>query len=79
MLLTAESLVSDGDFELSDEYREQSWTDFYDGALVAEYSWTGGIYGDGGGAAGIAAVDVFANGSSSVYYDDLSLRPTRAP
>ena len=46
----------------------------YDGEYLAEYTWTDGIYGDGGGALDIAAVDLFANGSSSVYYDDVSLR-----
>ncbi|HUU95957.1 MAG TPA: hypothetical protein VM487_09455 [Phycisphaerae bacterium] len=51
---------------------------YYDGELIAEYSWTGGIYGEGDGALDIGAVDLFANGSSSVYYDDLSLRPVRS-
>ena len=46
----------------------------YDGEYLAEYTWTDGIYGDGGGALDVAAVDLFANGSSSVYYDDVSLR-----
>jgi hypothetical protein len=52
-----------------------SCTLYYDGALIVEYSWTGGIYGEGGGALEIAAVDLFANGSSPVFYDDLSLVP----
>ena len=39
------------------------------------YTWTGGIIGDGGAALDIAAVDLYANGSSSVYYDDLVLDP----
>ena len=52
---------------------------YYDGQLLAEYSWTGGIYGQGGGAPRIGAVDLFANGSTSVYYDNLSLMPGGEP
>ena len=32
-----------------------------------------GVLGDGGGGLVIAAVDLFATGASSVYYDDLRL------
>ena len=50
------------------------WTQiYYDDDLVTEYTWTGGILGDGGGALDIAAVDLLANDSSFVYYDDISL------
>ncbi len=53
---------------------EDDWTRvYYDDELVTEYSWTGGVIGDGGGALDIAAVDLFGNGSSPVYYDDLKL------
>jgi len=53
---------------------DDDWTRiYYDDELVTEYPWTGGVLGDGGGALDIAAVDLFANGSSSVYYDDLRL------
>jgi hypothetical protein len=55
---------------------DEDWTRiYYDDALVTEYSWTGGVLGGGGGAANIAAVDLYANGSTSVYYDDLYLGP----
>ena len=55
---------------------EDDWTRiYYDDDLTAEYEWTGGIFGDGGGALSVAAVDLYANGSSSVYYDDLELEP----
>ena len=47
---------------------------YYNGAFVVGYQWSIGVTGAGGGALNIAAVDLFANGSSSVYYDDLSLR-----
>ncbi len=47
----------------------------YNDECVAEYSWIGGVLGDGGGALNIAAVDLFANQSTSVFWDDLSLVP----
>ena len=53
---------------------DADWTSiYYDDMLVAEYSWTGGIFGEGGGAAEIASVDLDANGSTPVFYDDLKL------
>ncbi|MCI0363459.1 MAG: dockerin type I domain-containing protein [Phycisphaerales bacterium] len=55
---------------------DEDWTRiYYDDALVAEYPWTGGVFGDGGGAATIGAVDLFANNSTPVYYDKLRLDP----
>jgi hypothetical protein len=51
---------------------DDDWTRvYYDDELVTEYPWTGGVLGEGGGALDIAAVDLYANGASSVYYDDL--------
>ena len=44
---------------------------FYDGGLLSEKSWTDGV--SGGGAINIAAVDLFANGASSIFYDDFTL------
>ena len=52
---------------------------YYDDQFVVEYSWTGGVLGGGGGALNIGAVDLFANGSTSVYYDDLWLRSAISP
>lgn len=46
-------------------------TFFYDNQEVYTWSWTNGT--TGGGALNIAAVDLFANGAGSVYYDDISL------
>ena len=46
-------------------------TFFYNGQLVYSDTWTEHI--SGGGVANIAAVDLFANGSTSVFYDDISL------
>jgi len=44
---------------------------FYDGQQVYQKSWTNGV--DLGGQRAIAALNLFANGASAVYYDDLSL------
>ncbi len=59
---------------------DNDWTQvYYDDNLIAEYTWTGGVLGDGGGALDIAAVDLYANGSSSIFYDDILLEPYQAP
>ena len=50
---------------------------FYDGDFLVDYPWSAGVTGVGGGALDIAALDLYANGSTPVYYDDLSLRPAR--
>ena len=51
---------------------------YYGNQLLFQGSWTGGM--SGGGITSIAAVDLFANGATSVYYDDISLVPsTRLP
>lgn len=53
---------------------DDDWTRvYYDDDFITEYQWTGGIFGDGGGALDIACVDLYAHTSSSVYYDDLAL------
>jgi len=44
---------------------------YYDGDLLVSKSWKDGV--TGGGVANIAAVDLFANFATSVYYDDISL------
>ena len=50
---------------------------FYGGDLLYSKSWTDGV--SGGGASNIAVIDLFANpGSTSVYYDDMSLIPAPA-
>lgn len=49
---------------------------YYDGQLLSSKSWTEGL--SGGGALNIAAVDLFANGASSIYYDDMALIPEPA-
>ena len=44
---------------------------YYDGQLLYEKSWSCGVQGCG--AINIGAVDLFANGASPIYYDDLRL------
>jgi len=51
---------------------------YYDGVLLAEHAWTDTVQGTGGGSLNIAAVDLFANGATPVYWDDISLLPPGA-
>ncbi len=46
-------------------------TFYYNGLQLYSKSWTEGM--SGGGSLNIAAVDLYANSASPVYYDDLSL------
>ncbi len=48
-------------------------TFYYDGQMLYQKSWVDGV--SGGGAANIAAVDLWGNSSTSVYYDNISLNP----
>ncbi len=48
---------------------------FYNNVLLSEHAWTDTVQGTGGGSLNIAAVDLFANGATPVYYDDISLLP----
>ena len=70
---------------------EDDWTQvYYNDALLDDpnlpdhpvlgggYSWSLGCFGEGGGLLNIGAVDLYANFSSSVYYDDMSLEPRAA-
>ncbi len=53
---------------------EDAYRVFYDGVeLGVAEAWTASVYGGGGGSLNIAAVDLYANGSSVVYYDEMSL------
>jgi hypothetical protein len=53
---------------------DDDWTQvYYDDNLIAEYTWTGGILGGAGSNLDVAAVDLYANGADSVFYDDLVL------
>jgi hypothetical protein len=44
---------------------------YYGGDLLYECSWTNGV--SGGGILNIAAIDLWGNGASAVYYDDICL------
>jgi hypothetical protein len=44
---------------------------YYNDQLLYSGSWADGV--SGGGILAIGAVDLFANGASSVFYDDISL------
>jgi hypothetical protein len=65
---------------------DNDWAQFYynnvliDDPTVADhpilgggYSWSADVFGNGGGVLNIASVDLFANNSTAVYYDDISL------
>jgi hypothetical protein len=50
---------------------------YYDGVQLGEAaSWSAGVNGQGGGAVNLAALDLYANASSPVFYDDFYLRRT---
>ena len=59
--------------EIRDEINLDSDTQsfYYGGDLLFSGSWSDGM--SGGGAVNIAAVDLFANSASSVFYDDISI------
>jgi hypothetical protein len=46
---------------------------YYDGTILEEKAWTAGPNNEGTGYLKLAAIDLFANSATSVYYDDLSL------
>jgi hypothetical protein len=45
---------------------------YYNGQLINQKSWTGGVAP--GGALNLAALDIYSNNASSIYYDDFVLR-----
>jgi hypothetical protein len=52
---------------------------FYNQQLLTEYQWTAGAFGDGQGQPQISAVNLFARGSSSIFYDDMVFEPLAPP
>ena len=71
-------LITDEWVELRTEIDlDADWMEFYyGGVLLSAKSWTEGV--SGGGALNIGAVDLFANGATSIYYDNMSLVPEPA-
>jgi hypothetical protein len=58
------------EIDLDNDWREV----YYGGALLGAYTWTTGV----DSLLNIASVDLYANGSSPVYYDNMSLVPEPA-
>lgn len=54
-----------------------SQTFYYNNQMLFQDTWTGHV--SGAGALNIGAVDLFANGASSVFYDDMSLAEPGSP
>ena len=53
---------------------DQDWYEFYyNGELLDYKAWTAGWNNDMEGSLDIACLDLFANGATSVYYDDISI------
>ena len=48
---------------------------YYGGQLLYQGTWTGEV--SGSVISNFATVDLYANGVSAIYYDDLSLAPTK--
>jgi hypothetical protein len=46
---------------------------YYNGCILTEKAWTAGPGNEGDGVLNIAAVDLYANGATEVYYDGMSL------
>jgi hypothetical protein len=56
---------------------DADWVDlYYGGTLLSGKVWTEGV--SGAGALNIGAVDLFANGATSIFWDDISLVPEPA-
>jgi hypothetical protein len=64
------------EFRVDIDLDANSQSIYYDGSLLSVKSWTEGV--SGGGALNIGALDIFANGATSIYYDDTSLIPEPA-
>ncbi len=52
---------------------------YYNDVILEDKEWTAGVNNDYTGNLNIAAVDLFANGASIVYYDDISLEGNLNP
>lgn len=55
-------------------FATDSYRVFYGGEEIGGADpWSDGVFGEGGGTLQLAALDLYANGSSPVYYDDLEV------
>jgi hypothetical protein len=55
---------------------DADWCDIlYNGSVVAGYQWSKGYNGSGTVSNNIGALDLFANGASTIYYDDIAIGP----
>lgn len=52
---------------------------YYNNLLLAEHPYSDTVQGGGGGPLVLDAVDLFANGATPVYYDDISLEGEAPP
>ena len=68
-------LVNDAWTELRIEidFDADTQTFYYDGNFFDQTSWVDGV--SGGGVANLAAMDLFSNGATEVYWDDISIEP----
>jgi hypothetical protein len=80
-------IVDDGVSGATQPYITDQWVDvcleidlaqdtqafYYNGAVFYTGTWSGHV--SGGGITAIGAVDLFANGATSVFYDDMYLSP----
>ena len=72
-------LIKDAWVELRVEIdlTDDTCTFYYGGSLLYQGTWTAEV--SESGISNIAAIDLFANGASSIYYDNLSLTPPPIP
>jgi PKD repeat protein len=55
-------------------YLDSDWLKiYYNEILLDEHVYTDTVHGTGGGSLNIAAVDLFANGATPIYYDDMEI------
>ena len=53
---------------------DTDWYEFYyDGELLEYKAWSDGVNNDGEGSFDLACMDLYANGATSAYYDDISI------
>ncbi len=61
-------------FRFEIDFGASTVSEFYNGTLLSTHAWH-----DGSGAAALAAIDLYANGASPVYYDNLTITQVPEP